>query len=216
MPLTSLTLYNYLGFVFTILEQRRDTSLPEEDFYKTLILKFCKLCNILHAARFYDEEHDNNKHYTPGIPKMACIIWGDMGPPHHSELRIPLQGGRGYIVTTSIPYMVGFDAVNMRGQLLNLRANDLQNALHGFPGVVLPERTQKPTWGHCAEHPGVTVYVCFVDFVMQYILIHPFLASRPVAAHIEGVRCDSKMSQRWIASTTLRSKESSKTPAPCV
>lgn len=141
---------------FAILERKPNIPPENSQFYKALLLRFCRLCIILQERFFLNPDDPEDKYR--GIPTMACLMWGDMGRPHHSKVRPELkgEGNQGHVITTSIPYMTFYDANRLRGDLCRLRANDLKGAL---PSVTLPVHDTPPTWGHCAEHPGVAVCV---------------------------------------------------------
>ena len=127
-------------------------------YFKDLFLRFCKICIILHGEYFKGSDSKGSER-IPGLPSMACIIWGDVGPSFHSEVQPELtEDSIGSVITTSIPFMVSIDPTNLRDALRKLRSQDLQSAL---PGVTFPVRTKKDDktqWGDCAEHPGVAVY----------------------------------------------------------
>ena len=112
---------------------------------------------MVHDKYFKDRDTTDEGH-IPGLPTMACIIWGDVGPSFHSEIQPELKVDNiGGAITTSIPYMVSTDPTNLRAALRKLRSQDLQSAL---PGVLFPKRTKDrdgTQWGDCAEHPGITV-----------------------------------------------------------
>lgn len=142
--------------MIAILERKANISREDENFYQNLILKFCKICIILQDTFFVDTKKQN---ISAGIPTMACIMWGDIGHPHHSRVRPELkgEGNQGHVLSTSIPYMTFLDKNRLRTQLRRLREDDLQQALPS--GVSLPVLDKSPSWGNCAEHPAVTLWV---------------------------------------------------------
>lgn len=93
-----------------------------------------------------------------GLPIMACIMWGNMGIQYQAEVRQELDGDRGHVISTSIPYMVLTDRKRLRHQLRDMRRSDIQQAL---PNVDIPPVNPQGgvNVGNCAEHPTMAMYV---------------------------------------------------------
>lgn len=133
---------------------RNNVLVSDETYYRNFILRFCRLCIILYH-RYFQARGPNARGNLPGLPTKAGIIWGTMGPPHHSQVRPELKSSTGGVITTSIPFMVTTDPYNLRERLRELREADLRQAV----SAELPPRDESPTYGNCTEHPGIAAYV---------------------------------------------------------
>ncbi|KAK7679948.1 hypothetical protein QCA50_016894 [Cerrena zonata] len=156
--------YNSLGFVISIIERLDERVTPwsneieEVLFYGKILIRFCKLCLILHHHFFrpLDSRRLGHKDVERGgLPATACIVWGKMGPTIHAIVREEAQDGQGYMLGTSIPYPTEFSSGHLRVLLTEMRQRDVLDAIPSAADIEL-EPDAPYGVGPCAEQPIFT------------------------------------------------------------